>query len=50
MFMYYYTVCYFTCTFYAVVRQIYILFIDNKGSVFCIILVGGRLFFILPDG
>ena len=36
MFMHYYTVCYFTCTFYAVVRQISMLFIDNKDSVFCI--------------
>ena len=35
MFMYY-TVCYFTGIFYAVVRQIYILFIDNKDSVFTI--------------
>ena len=34
-FMYYYTVCYFTGIFYAVVRQISILFIDNKDSVFC---------------
>ena len=33
-FMYYYTVCYFTCIFYAVVRQISMLFIDNKDSVF----------------
>ena len=31
----YYTVCYFTGTFYAVVRQISMLFIDNKDSVFC---------------
>ena len=30
------TVCYFTGIFYAVVRQIIILFIDNKDSVFCI--------------
>ena len=36
MFMYYYTVCYFTCTFYAVVRHISMLFIDNEDSVFCI--------------
>ena len=36
MFMYYYTVCYFTCIFYAVVRQISMLFIDNKVSVFCV--------------
>ena len=35
MFMYYYTVCYFTCIFYAVVRQISMLFIGNKDSVFC---------------
>ena len=31
----YYTVCYLTGTFYAVVRQISMLFIDNKISVFC---------------
>ena len=37
MFAYYYTVCYFTCIFYAVVSQISILFIDNKDSVFCIL-------------
>ena len=30
MFMYYYPVCYFTCIFYAVERQISMLFIDNK--------------------
>ena len=30
----YYTVCYLTGIFYAVVRQISILFIDNKISVF----------------
>ena len=35
MFMYYYTVSYFTCMFYAVVGQISMLFIDNKDSVFC---------------
>ena len=35
MFMYY-TVCYFTDIFYAVIRQISMLFIDNKISVFCI--------------
>ena len=35
MFMYY-TVCYFTDIFYVVVRQIYMLFIDNKDSVFFI--------------
>ena len=34
MFMYY-TVCYFTGIFYAVVRQISMLFRDNKDSVFC---------------
>ena len=34
MFMYYYTVGYFTCIFCAVVRQISVLFIDNKDSVF----------------
>ena len=32
MFMYY-TACYFTAIFYAVVRQISVLFIDNKISV-----------------
>ena len=32
----YYTVCYPTGIFYAVVRQISMLFIDNKISVFCI--------------
>ena len=37
MFMYYYAVCYFTCIFYAVVRQISMLFIDNKDSVVCIL-------------
>ena len=36
MFMYY-TVCYFTGIFYAVARQISMLFIDNKDSVFCIL-------------
>ena len=35
MFMYY-TVCYFTGLFYAIVRQISVLFIDNKDSVFCL--------------
>ena len=30
-----YTVCYFTGIFYAVVREISMLFIDNKHSVFC---------------
>ena len=37
MFMYYsfYTVRYFTGIFYAVVRQISLLFIDNKDYVFC---------------
>ena len=34
MFMYY-TVCYFTGLFYVVIRQISMLFIDNKDSVFC---------------
>ena len=29
----YYTVCYFTGLFYAVVRQISMLFVDNKDSV-----------------
>ena len=34
----YYTVCYLTGIFYAVVRQISMLFIDNnKISVFCIL-------------
>ena len=33
----YYTVCYFTGIFYAVVRQISMLFIDNRDSVFCIL-------------
>ena len=32
----YYTVCYLTGISYAVVRQISMLFIDNKISVFCI--------------
>ena len=31
------TLCYFTGIFYAVVRQISMLFIDNKDSVFCIL-------------
>ena len=46
MFMYYYAVCYFTCIFYAVVRQISLLFIDNKDTVFCIILY---IYIHLPD-
>ena len=33
----YYTVCYFTGIFYAVLRQISVLFIDNKDSVLCIL-------------
>ena len=33
----YYTVCYFTGIFCAVVRQISMLFIDNKDSEFCIL-------------
>ena len=33
----YYTVCYFTELFYVVVRQISMLFVDNKDSVFCIL-------------
>ena len=33
----YYTVCYLTGIFYAVIRQISMLFIDNKISVFCIL-------------
>ena len=37
MFMYYYTVCYFTCIFYAIVRQISMLFIYNKDSLLCIL-------------
>ena len=32
----YYTVCYLAGIFYAVVRQISMLFIDNRISVFCI--------------
>ena len=36
MFMYY-TLCYFTGLFYAVVRQISMLSIDNNDSVFCIL-------------
>ena len=36
----YYTVCYLTGVFYAVVRQISMLFIDNKISVFCIVYGG----------
>ena len=32
----YYTVCYFTFISHAVVRQISMLFIDNKDSVLCI--------------
>ena len=38
MFMHYYTVCYFTCIFYAVVRQVSKLFLDKIKilySVFC---------------
>ena len=31
----YYTVCYLTGIFYAVVRQISMLFIDNEIAVFC---------------
>ena len=37
MFVYYYTVCYFTSIFYAVVRHISVLFVDNKDSAFCIL-------------
>ena len=33
----YYTVCHLTGILYAVVRQISMLFIDNKISVFCIL-------------
>ena len=33
----YYTVCYFTGIFYAVVRKISMLFIDNKDFVLCIL-------------
>ena len=33
----YYTVCYLTGILYAVVRQIFMLFIDNKIYVFCIL-------------
>ena len=32
----YYNVCYFTGILYAVVRQISMLFKDNKYSVFCV--------------
>ena len=39
--------CYFTGIFYAVVRQISTLFIDNKDSVFCIVSVSGRQ---VPEG
>ena len=38
----YYTVCYLTGIVYAVVRQISVLFIDNKISVFCILLNGEK--------
>ena len=31
------TVCYFICIFHAVIRQISMLFIDNKDSLFCIL-------------
>ena len=37
----YYTVCYFTGIFYAIVRNISVLFIDNKDSVFCICKIRG---------
>ena len=37
MFVYYYTVCYFTSISYAVVRHISVLFVDNKDSAFCIL-------------
>ena len=37
MFVYYYTVCYFTGIFNAVVREISVLFMDSKDSVFCIL-------------
>ena len=37
LYIMYYTVCYLTGIFYAVVRQISMLFRDNKISVFCII-------------
>ena len=36
----YYTVCYLTGIFYAVVRQISMLFIDNNCFVFCILSPG----------
>ena len=42
MFMYYYTACYFTCIFYAVARQISVLFIDSKDSAFCILCLQAR--------
>ena len=38
----YYTVCYLTGIFYAVVRQISMLFIDNKKIVF-------RILYSVPD-
>ena len=39
----YYTVCYFTGIFYAVIRQISMLFIDNKDFVFCTLTAGSLL-------
>ena len=39
----YYAVCYFTGIFYAVVRQISMLFIDDKDSVACIKTTGRSL-------
>ena len=45
-----YTVCYLTGIFYAVVRQISVLFIDNKISVFCIHSVWTSLGDVSGDG
>ena len=42
----YYTVCYLTGIFYAVVRQISMLFIDNKKIVFCILYSAANLKFL----
>ena len=42
----YYTVCYLTGIFYAVVRQIFMLFIDNKISVFCVYVCYFFFFFL----
>ena len=37
LFMYYYTVCYFTGIFYAVVRQISMLFVDSRVNILLIV-------------